>query len=60
MRDTRDEPMRQAIDRIVGECIAVRLRMLNRVVTNMYDDALRPLGVKFLWEGAQEIAFREE
>ena len=46
MRETGDEPMRQAIDRIVGECIAVRLRMLNRVVTNMYDDALRPLGVK--------------
>jgi len=34
------------IDTIAGECIAVRLRMLNRVVTNIYDDALRPLGVK--------------
>lgn len=34
------------IDDIAGECIAVRLRMLNRVVTNIYDDALRPLGVK--------------
>ncbi len=33
-------------DTIAGECIAVRLRMLNRVVTNIYDDALRPLGVK--------------
>jgi DNA-binding MarR family transcriptional regulator len=28
------------------ECLAVRLRMLNRVVTNIYDEALRPLGVK--------------
>jgi DNA-binding MarR family transcriptional regulator len=28
------------------ECIAVRMRMLNRVVTGLYDDALRPLGVK--------------
>src|ERR1700738_142304 len=27
-------------------CIAVRLRLLNRVVTNLYDDALRPLGLK--------------
>lgn len=33
-------------DTIAGECIAVRMRMLNRVVTNIYDDALRPLGVK--------------
>lgn len=28
------------------QCLAVRLRMLNRVVTNIYDDAFRPLGVK--------------
>ncbi len=34
------------IDRIAGECIAVRLRMINRVVTNIYDDALRPLDLK--------------
>jgi len=34
------------IDTIAGECIAVRMRMLNRVVTNIYDDALRPLGLK--------------
>ena len=36
----------KSIDTIAGECIAVRMRMLNRVVTNIYDDALRPLGVK--------------
>lgn len=34
------------IDTIAGECIAVRMRMLNRAVTNFYDDALRPLGVR--------------
>ena len=34
------------IDKIAGECVAVRLRMLNRVVTNAYDDALRPLDLK--------------
>ena len=34
------------IDKIAGECIAVRLRMLNRVITNIYDDALRPLDLK--------------
>jgi DNA-binding MarR family transcriptional regulator len=34
------------IDVIAKTCIAGRLRLLNRVVTNLYDDALRPLGVK--------------
>ena len=33
-------------DVIARKCIAVRLRLLNRVVTNLYDDALRPLGLK--------------
>ena len=33
-------------DTISRTCIAVRLRLLNRVVTNFYDDALRPLGLK--------------
>ena len=35
-----------SIDVIARTCIAVRLRRLNRVVTNLYDDALRPLGLK--------------
>jgi len=30
---------------IGGECIAVRVRLLNRVITNIYDDAFRPLGI---------------
>jgi DNA-binding MarR family transcriptional regulator len=34
------------IDKMAGECIAVRLRMLNRVITNIYDAALRPLDLK--------------
>src|SRR4051794_37353684 len=34
------------IDKIAGECVAVRLRMLNRLVTNIYDNALRPLDLK--------------
>ncbi len=37
---------RSSIDTIAKTCIAVRLRLLNRVVTNFYDDALRPLGLK--------------
>ena len=40
------EPMQAIIDKIAGECVAVRLRMLNRAITNIYDDALRPLGLK--------------
>jgi len=40
------EPMHAMIDKIAGECVAVRLRMLNRVVTNIYDDALRSLDLK--------------
>jgi DNA-binding MarR family transcriptional regulator len=40
------EPMQATIDKIASECVAVRLRMLNRVVTNIYDDALRSLDLK--------------
>src|SRR5436190_21817143 len=35
-----------SIEAIATSCIAGRLRLLNRVVTNLYDDALRPLGVR--------------
>lgn len=35
-----------SIDTIAKTCIAGRLRLVNRVVTNIYDDALRPLGLK--------------
>ena len=42
--------MQAMIDKIAGqciaECIAVRLRTLNRVITNIYDNALRPLDLK--------------
>jgi DNA-binding MarR family transcriptional regulator len=37
---------RGAIDTIARNCFAVRLRLLNRVITNLYDDALRSLGLK--------------
>jgi len=40
------ESMQAMIDKVASECVAVRLRMLNRVVTNLYDDALRPLDLK--------------
>src|SRR5947199_6477632 len=41
-----DKATTNSIDTIARTCIAVRLRLLNRVVTNFYDDALRPLGLK--------------
>src|ERR671925_1979521 len=41
-----DKEATTSIDTIAKTCIAVRLRLLNRVVTNFYDDALRPLGLK--------------
>jgi DNA-binding MarR family transcriptional regulator len=34
------------IETIATSCIAGRLRLLNRVVTGLYDDALRPFGIK--------------
>ena len=40
------EKQTTSIDTISKTCIAVRLRLLNRIVTNFYDDALRPLGLK--------------
>ena len=36
----------QAVEVSTKNCLAVRLRLLNRVVTNLFDDALRPHGVK--------------
>jgi DNA-binding MarR family transcriptional regulator len=33
-------------DHIARSCLAVRVRMLSRVITNLYDEALRPLGLK--------------
>jgi DNA-binding MarR family transcriptional regulator len=41
-----DKATASSIDTIARTCIAVRLRLLNRVVTNLYDDALRPLVLK--------------
>ena len=40
------EQMQAMIDKVASECVAVRLRMLNRVITNIYDDALRALDLK--------------
>src|SRR5271168_4343099 len=45
-RTIMDKATNSNIDTIARTCISVRLRLLNRVVTSFYDDALRPLGLK--------------
>ena len=40
------ERLESSIETIARSCIAVRLRLLNRLVTNLYDEALRPLRLK--------------
>ncbi|WP_435015469.1 MarR family winged helix-turn-helix transcriptional regulator [Tundrisphaera sp. TA3] len=36
----------ELLDRIAASCTAVRVRLINRVVTALYDEALRPLGIR--------------
>jgi DNA-binding MarR family transcriptional regulator len=36
----------KAVEYVSQACVAGHLRTLNRVVTNIYDDAFRPLGLK--------------
>jgi DNA-binding MarR family transcriptional regulator len=38
--------MNTMVDKVASECVAGRLRMLNRVITNIYDDAFRPLDLR--------------
>ena len=33
-------------ERITRDCLAARVRLLNRQVLRIYDEALRPLGIK--------------
>ena len=35
-----------SVETIATSCIAGRIRVLNRVITNLYDNALRPFGLK--------------
>jgi DNA-binding MarR family transcriptional regulator len=40
------ETAKHAAAEVIRDCIAMRLRMANRVITKVYDDALRPFGLK--------------
>ena len=42
----KKQPHSTTPDLIAQDCIADRMRLLNRVVTRIYDDALRSLGIK--------------
>ena len=42
----KNDTLTSTVDTITSECLAVRIRLLNRTVTNIFDEALRPLGVK--------------
>jgi DNA-binding MarR family transcriptional regulator len=39
-------PTCTSIDTVARNCIAVRMRLLNRVITSLYDRELRPMGLK--------------
>ena len=45
MSPKNSEPVYEVAEVIAAECIAVRVRLLNRTITAIYDDALRPLGL---------------
>jgi len=42
----KNDTLTKTVETIASECLAVRIRLLNRTVTNIFDDAFRPLGVK--------------
>ena len=34
------------VDRVASDCIAVRIRLINRVISSVYDEAMRPHGLR--------------
>ncbi len=45
MTSNKTQSKQPVADLIAEECLAVRVRLLNRTITGIYDDALRPLGM---------------
>lgn len=43
---TNEVPRASVPQRMATECIAVRVRLINRVVSAIYDEALRPFGIR--------------
>jgi DNA-binding MarR family transcriptional regulator len=48
----------KSIGDVADTCLAVQMRMLNRVVTNIYDESLRPLGLKVSQMNILAAAFK--
>ena len=42
----KNNTLPNTVETIASQCLAVRIRLLNRTVTNIFDEALRPLKVK--------------
>jgi len=42
---TNTKTIESITEEMGDECIGVRVRLLNRVITNLYDNAFRPLGI---------------
>ena len=42
----RPDRLKEDAAEVLRDCVATRLRMANRVITKVYDDALRPHGLK--------------
>jgi DNA-binding MarR family transcriptional regulator len=40
------ERLKRGAAEVIRDCIATRLRMADRVITKVYDDSLRPFGLK--------------
>jgi DNA-binding MarR family transcriptional regulator len=43
---SHEPPRPEIVEQIASDCIAVRVRLINRVVTAIYDEALRPHGLR--------------
>src|SRR5262249_28110103 len=41
-----EKPLRRLAFRIARECVCGRLRLINRVINSIYNEALRPLGLR--------------
>jgi DNA-binding MarR family transcriptional regulator len=41
-----DTKLRKVVDQLAQQCLGVRLRMIHRAVNGIYDDALRPHGLR--------------
>ncbi|MGB9713121.1 MAG: MarR family winged helix-turn-helix transcriptional regulator [Dissulfurimicrobium sp.] len=41
----KNSNLRKQAELISRDCIAVRVRLLNRIITNIYDTAMRPYGI---------------